>query len=331
MKQLDNNERWEQMGRYLSNEASTDEVREVEAWIRSSREAEEMWLNAKKSWDESQYALQFHHIDNEAAWSKVSRQMNPPKSIFKHWNYLATIGVAASLLLVVGWFLIQQLAVPHQVIVERQLVVSEKAVELLMLADGSSINLNGGSKLSYPEAFPSDNRLVKLEGEAFFSVAPDKNRPFLVNAGDVEVQVLGTAFNVKAYPNQPTIEVTVEHGTVKVSGASGEVTLTAGYLAVFDKTSGTLRKLENTNINYQSWKTKRLEFDQANMDEVIRVLEQVYKVDVVVTDPSILDLKISARFDQNTLDYVLKVISRTFKLEYSAQGDVVMLARDEMH
>jgi ferric-dicitrate binding protein FerR (iron transport regulator) len=329
MKQLDNNGRWEQMGRYLSNEASGEEIREVEAWIRSSREAEEMWLMARKSWDESHYALQYNSIDSQLAWSKVKQQMEPEKTGIFMWRRLATIGVAASLLLVLGWFVVQKVTLPHQVIVERQLVVSDKAMEQLMLADGSSINLNGGSKLSYPEEFSAESRLVKLEGEAFFSVAPDKKRPFLVNAGDVEVKVLGTAFNVKAYPNHPTIEVTVEHGTVKVSGNSGEVILTAGFLAVFDKSSGTLRKLENSNLNYQAWKTKQLEFNQTNMSEVIRVLEEVYKVDVVVADPSILDLKISARFDQNTLDYVLQVISRTFKLDYSTQGDVVLLAHKE--
>ena len=118
-------------------------------------------------------------------------------------------------------------------------------------------------------------RSYYVKGEAFFKVARDENKPFVIEAGDIEIKVLGTSFNVNTYKRAKNSIVIVEIGKVLVTAIESRdtVELTVGEMAVFNPQTGKLEFAKNKNLNYNSWATRQLEFNKSSLDEVFKVLE----------------------------------------------------------
>ena len=124
----------------------------------------------------------------------------------------------------------------------------------LQLADGTKVYLNAGSSLRYPVRFTGKRREVTLSGEGYFEVAKDSTQPFVVRAGDVDVRVLGTAFNVNAYPEKETVATTLVEGRVQVNYKTGQQVIQPGMQLVYDKQNGKVDvSVVDTEV-YTSWK-----------------------------------------------------------------------------
>jgi ferric-dicitrate binding protein FerR (iron transport regulator) len=170
---------------------------------------------------------------------------------------------------------------------------------------------------------------VEIEGEAFFDVTPNPEKPFIINAGNAQVKVLGTSFNVCAYPETETVEVVVATGKVRVTnkfqeattGINREVYLVPGEKGTLIYKGNILEKTENKNPNYLAWKTHDLIFDEVPLHEVIECLEKVYHVDIQVEESEINDLVLKAHFDKKPIDFVLNVVRLTFNLELSEENE----------
>src|SRR5665811_822673 len=173
------------------------------------------------------------------------------------------------------------------------------------------------------------DREVVIEGEAFFNVKPNPEKPFIIDAGNAQVKVLGTSFNVCAYPKSETVEVIVATGKVQVTNKNQnvseednrEVFLLPGEKGTLFSQQNILEKTENNNPNYIAWKTHDLIFDEVPLQDVIECLEKVYHVDIQVTDPEINDLLLKAHFDKKPIDFVLNVVRLTFNLELSGENE----------
>ena len=156
----------------------------------------------------------------------------------------------------------------------------------IVLADGTTIRLNSESSLTYPESFTNETREVKLTGEAFFEVARNEQKPFIVESGEINTTVLGTSFNIKAFPDK-NIEVSVATGKVKVTsqsvdqGTDKEVLLTPNQQAVYEP-SGSLQKREVDLSKYLAWQEGRIIFDEIPLGEAILILERWYNVSFVL-------------------------------------------------
>ena len=168
-----------------------------------------------------------------------------------------------------------------------------------------------------------------LSGEAFFEVAQDPERPFIINAGNVHIEVLGTSFNIKAYENQGQIEVTVSTGKVAVYQASNpneRVVLVKGQKAVFYKSSTKIEKALNENINFDAWKTREIIFEDTPMPEVIRIINEIYKSDLKLAGSQLNDCPVTTTFNNQTLESVLKVLESTLELEIEKKGKLVLIS-----
>jgi transmembrane sensor len=151
----------------------------------------------------------------------------------------------------------------------------------VILADGTKVWLNSASSLSYPTTFTGKNRQVVLKGEAYFEVAEDKNKPFNVSAGDVQVEVLGTHFDVMAYEDENAINTTLLVGAVRVtSKGSASRVLAANQQASMDRSSGSLSVNEVDAEEAVAWKDGFFEFEGASIETVMRQLARWYDVDV---------------------------------------------------
>ncbi len=316
----------ELIARYLSKEATPDEIKLIESSMNSADGAN-LLLATKQVWDESQLALIHRSINSMSAFEKVKCQIDKSETKKVRFNHVPWMSIAASLILVLSavWYLSNQ----SKSIQPNSLVkMSYQLPETIQLADGSQVDINSGSTLSYPSEFVGGERRVALNGEAFFSVSKVPGKKFTVETLSLEVHVLGTEFNVKAYQADQMFEVVVDLGIVEVANSGHHVKLLAGDKALVNRETGEIVKMLNNDVNYIAWKTKEIEFDDVQMDEVIKVLENVYKINIHVTNPSIYDSRITAGFKDQSLEFVLQVICKTFNLNYALTGNKCTLTNN---
>lgn len=179
-----------------------------------------------------------------------------------------------------------------------------------VLPDGSSGMLNSGSKLSYSLPF-SINRKLKLEGEAWFKVTRDKNHPFEVSAGNSSITVLGTSFNLSAYPSENYVEVVLQEGKVEFSenNHNEKVTIKPSERLVFQ--GGNIFKSVTDPSKFSAWTEGKLVFRGDPMDEVARRIERWYNVKVILANPELEKYSFRGTFEDDNLEEVLKYLAMT--------------------
>ena len=195
----------------------------------------------------------------------------------------------------------------------------------VVLPDGTNLWLNAGSHLRYGIPFTRENREVELSGEAFLNVVKNEQSPFVVKTGNAEVEVLGTQFNINAWPESEQIQVALKEGKVKFRFAGGQGTtkfceLQPNDLLAFDKTDKTVA-LENTNIEkYIAWHQNIMILDDTPMPELAGLLEQWYGVKVIIAGEEIKRYKFTTTFDNEPLHRVLELLEMSspgLKINYT--------------
>jgi ferric-dicitrate binding protein FerR (iron transport regulator) len=196
------------------------------------------------------------------------------------------------------------------------------------LSDGSNVILNRNTRLTYRENFGRNGRHVSLSGEAFFEITPDKENPFIIDAGKARVKVLGTSFNVNTSNTDSAVEVFVKTGIVMVSDNEGtrSLTLDPGYIGTMN--SGTSDKFINNDPNYMAWNNGVLIYDRQTLDVVFRDLKKVYNMDIVADDPEILEniWTTNGPVDNQPQETIIRLICGSFNLSYTKDGNVYHLA-----
>jgi ferric-dicitrate binding protein FerR (iron transport regulator) len=198
-----------------------------------------------------------------------------------------------------------------------------------ILPDGSTVVLNAASSIEYPKAFGTDTRVVKLQGEAFFEVAKDADRPFRVLSPEFEVEVLGTTFNVNA--NLPSPEVALVEGKVKVKVTAGRLgrslELAPGQMAVFDRSQDALTST-TFDVDYVTgWKDGYLMFRDATLDEVVAKLHAWYGIDIAVENQSKSgEWSYTGNFKNESLANVLLSMSILRNFDYVIKNDSLIIS-----
>lgn len=174
----------------------------------------------------------------------------------------------------------------------------------IVLPDGSRVWLNSTSRLRFPTAFHDGRRIVELEGQGYFDVSPDAQRPFIVHTRAANVEVLGTGFDVMAYPDEKTMNTTLVEGAVKVK----DVKLKPGQQARVEHATGTITVAPADVPQVIAWKTGFFEFDNADIEDILRQAARWYDVDVTYRGkPG--DLRIGGRISRNLpLSELLKML-----------------------
>lgn len=330
------NARWELLAGYLTGEADEAARREVETWSGQTGENLDELNVSRQVLEKARLYYQTRPFDPAAAWCRVqaaihpaapsgSRKTQPAIRLFTpRLMKIAASVVLALALGTVGYYLGYQ---QRKTAVICEIAAADKQVLTnITLPDGTVVTLNSQSKLTHPKHFTGDTREVSIEGEAFFEVKPDAERPFVISAGKARIRVLGTSFNVCAYPETETVEVVVATGKVQVTspeaqrGGASQVVLDPGEKGVLFNQNNQLVKLANDNPNVISWKTRELVFNQTPLSEVFQNLMKVYHIDIQVSDPALNTLVLTAHFNDQSIDFILEVIRLTFNLELSAQN-----------
>jgi len=199
----------------------------------------------------------------------------------------------------------------------------------ITLYDGTRVWLNSGTKLKYPVVFNPDTREVNIEGEAYFNVAKDEKHPFVVSCGKLKVEVLGTHFDVCAYPNENEFSTTLEEGSVKVyNNENGKFTkMKPGEQVVLDRKTD-LFKLSRVDTDlYTSWKENLLKFDDATFEEVIKKMERWYDVRITVAPGINTKERFTMTIKTESLREMLLLVSKTTKMNYEIKESSVLIKK----
>lgn len=197
---------------------------------------------------------------------------------------------------------------------------SSKQMQTIALPDGSTVLLNAGSSLTYPEQFNGKNREVSLIGEGFFNVTKNPDKPFIVLSGDLSITVLGTSFNVRAYQQTQQNEVTVKTGRVQVFAGEGAdtdvVIITPNQQAQYNTVKRKLTKSAVNSDQYLAWTKGIIFLDETPLSEVALILERWYDVRITFSNSTLGGCRISGKYKREELVNILESLKFMQKLEY---------------
>ena len=325
--------------RYVAGECSEEEAFALESRMKNDSELAKIVEELQNIWDAKNQRP--NSWDVESAWKRFNRELartqkthqkKPTRSkpILEHKrpgkSWFLRITAVFMVVGLTGLFALLSFDEGEEMdeFITKE-VITEKGQRIqIQLDDGSRIQLNADSKITYPEFFESDSRTVHLSGEAYFEVYHDE-RPFIVHTDGVAIEILGTKFNVQAYEEE-SIEVVVADGKVGVKLSeileSETNVLERGDMARMDRAgNGTLSVYRDVDIqNHLGWLEHRLTFDDVTMDRVTTQLERWYGVDIEITDPTVVELALSANFENESLQEVLRVIKLALNIEYELEG-----------
>lgn len=301
----------------LANEISVENKVKLESWLNESHDNDELYNNYVKTWGLFNNVEITNEINIDAEWEhfKKSSKIFDKKTESKvvKFRYTALLKYAASAIIIATLSILTYYFIGNNE--QKELFAQSQALEKT-LPDGSTISLNSNSKLTYPKKFNKSQRKVKLTGEAFFEVSHNPEQPFIIEAGNVLIEDVGTSFYVRYIADENKTEVVVKTGKVAVYKSNNpeqKTFLEPGEHGIFGSTKTDVVKLPETNENYIAWKTHKLNFENENLQNVIKVLERTYNKKIIYS-PSIANCKLTVSFNEQSLNAVLNVLKATLNL-----------------
>ena len=214
-----------------------------------------------------------------------------------------------------------------QMIMPDMIVSVEKGQKAnVVLPDGSKVWVNSDSRLSYGSRFNQKERVLSLEGEAYFEVTPDKDRPFIVETDELAVRALGTSFNVKSYEEEKDASTVLMTGKVEVTSDYDRLVLNPNERIVFNKQTGHMEKstVENTG-DYINWKYNALTFNGETFENIVHTLERYYNTRIVFESETLKKYRFTGTPGNTSLESILQILSLTSPLSYEVRDSMIIL------
>jgi len=330
----------ELLGKQLAGEISPDESVELKS-ILADNEVFRTEYKQLQTYFESETAEE-ENID--LVFNRIKAQITVPGesglTVAKNKSYSIWLKVAAVVAIVVAGTLVYNRAAiffnkPDELVLTQALTKAAE-VKTIVLADGSTVKMNSGSSLKYPDHFTADTRDVYLSGEAFFDVKKDPKHPFIVHTEQLAVKVLGTAFDVKAYHNDAFTETTLIRGSVAISLTNNtkqtfilkpndKFTLAGGKAGMSQVThfsgTGTDKVMET------AWTNHELIYKNNRFDEIARLFERWYDVKITFKEADLKTVKFTGHVDKETIIEALNVLKLIENFNYSIKGKNVYIYR----
>ncbi len=309
---------YELLARYFTGGCSEEEIQRIERWREQNASNEKAFAEFSTIWEHSGSGNQNFNPDAAEALAKVNSKLEQledhseantgQRSMLFYISRIAAILILA----LIVWYGYNKFSHNETWIAE---ATGEKETKELVLPDGTRVTLNTNSTLKYPEKFGKTSRNVELVGEAYFEVAKNPEKPFLISAQNTLTRVVGTAFNLRAIPNEEEVVLTVEEGKVAFSSGEDEnkktVNLAAGDRGIMNKVTQSLTESKNEDTNFMAWKTKRLSFKNTPLIKVAEDLSRYYQVKFEIENPRYDSVEVSIDFDNYTIDQIIEALSFT--------------------
>ncbi|MBK7938946.1 MAG: FecR domain-containing protein [Lewinellaceae bacterium] len=315
----------ELLAKHLAGECSAEEETAIGQWLEESPLHQKHFEELRWLWQHSEEgrAQVARAVDTEAALQQVKQRLRPPgkRPGFEVYRSFRMRAAAAVLLLLTAIYWWQSSRAPAPV--EIAAVTSDLKDTL---ADGSVVALKQRSGLTLAANFNRRERRMRLHGEAFFQVAPDTARPFIVEVLDLQVRVVGTAFYVDNVTDPAKVVVSVSEGKVRVSSGGKVLLLNPGEGAVYERQTGNLTRIA-TQENQQTPATSSriLWFDATPLADVIGQVNKAYGVNITLKNNDLEKCPLTARYNNLPLERVLELIADSFSITVEKTENGYML------
>jgi len=317
---------------FLSGNSHPSESEAFQQWQNRSAENKKTIDDSAKVWANCPPLLTQDIIDQDKLLvqgqiiAQSTIQLKRDRVIMRFLRVAAIL--IGPVMLAIGWYIGSSDSSPKEV-TWNTVTAPKKHIAACTLADGTEVWLNAGSTLSYPSNDPSDKREVKLSGEGYFKVTKNAKKPFFVITNQAMVKVLGTLFNMKAYPGEDHIVTTLEEGSIELLTQNPGTTpllLRPGEQAIYNTSNG------KTEINivdasrFSAWRSDKFIFKDADLMTIITELERLYDIKIYINNPRLEKLHFRGMFsyDQDLLD-AFETLRRSVKLNYTIKGREVWL------
>ena len=328
MDKLDKNKIDELLPRYCEGQVTEEERLLVETWMNESEENRRVVKQIHSLYLATDTIHVMKKVDTEKALSRVKgRITGRKKTMWWEWAQRAAAVLFIPLLVVQ---LVHYWGGDEQELAQMLEVKTNPGMTTsLTLSDGTVVFLNSESRLTYPSHFNGDTRNVTLQGEAYFEVSKDPKHPFIVQTETIDVQVLGTHFNVDAYHDNPDIKTTLLSGSVAVSNKSKSVrmVLKPNEIAIYNKVEEKLtRKVLKNAEDEISWRQGEFIFDDLPLQEIARELSNSFGATIQIADTTLQNYRITARFrDGEDLATILSVLHNAGYFNYSQNNKQIII------
>ena len=368
----------EQIAGFLADELSPAEVQSLRQWLAASDENRKYFEEIKVIWQATGSVDTSVTYHPEKAWQKVagkrpertysnrqevSMNLIPPKVeriIKRTLQVAAAIAVIFSGGALTSYFMLKsdidqakELAILADS--KYEMVAPRGSKSIITLPDGSIVVLNAASKITYSTNFGFSSRELSLEGEAYFNVRTNPDKPFTIHTSDIDVLAFGTAFNVKAYPEDPTIVTTLEHGELRVNSRNDnslDVTLKPKQNVVYYKNNPIAVKQEISTNNrvspsvekndvpvvtvsedvnvslHTSWKDTEWLIESQTFGELAGSLERRYNIRMIFGSNDLRNYRFSGTIRNETIEQILNVLTFSAPMKYTIEQGVVRLQID---
>lgn len=369
---------WVLLSRHLSGEASSEEAEELQFLLEQSPGRQYLFDILHSYFTRTSTTISTRPANDpelEVRFQKIIEQpVEEPRSgqqpaeelpasprtlpaIRKKWTFAAA---AAAACLLLGWGIYRLASasapsLPIHTAHNEEVLARAGTRTKLLLPDGTQVWLNSNSKLDYAEDFNTASREVELEGEAYFDVVKDKQRPFIVHASDLDIKVLGTAFTIKSYPQDETVEATLLRGSIEVSRKghpnTPRVLLKPDEKLVFSKhlpagqitTAGSATdiraapptpdisinpisvNLPDSEKEETAWLYNRLVFNGDSFKDLAAKMERWYNVKIYFKDEGLYQYRFGGAFEHETVQEALNALQLTTKFTYKINGNEIEL------
>lgn len=305
---------------YINNSCTASQLDELLGYLSDESGREQIEYQLRCLWQQSIKTPSVSQPDWDSLYIKMIHDAEknkpgyPSISNFQTFKYLK---VAAVLLMFLsfGYWMLKYQKEPLAPVMAAQ---RKEVRQTILLPDGSSVILNSESKLNYPASFTGKTREVYLTGEAWFDIKRQTDKPFLVHTQSITIKVLGTAFIVKAYPDQTNIAVTVERGKVQVLDKGRPLAvLIPNQQLNFNQKTGKTKKDDLDITSVVAWKEKDFVMDNITMGEAALLITYKYGVNIDFTDDTLKNCRFTASFlNTASLQQVLEVVGRLNNITY---------------
>lgn len=315
--------------RMLLGVASEKEKQQVYSSKESNRMLEQLWLE-----DTSEISRSIP-FDKQKVFQHINNRITTDNKKAVSWHHSLIFRIAASVTVLFALSIsVFYILRNNGILAQKQLLsvtnANNSAMEVI-LPDSSKVVLNRQSTLKYPKAFNSRVRQVELSGEAIFKVTHKPKHPFVVSANRIEVEVLGTEFNLMAYPTDDMVTTTLISGKVKVTHFDSKqrkeqsIILAPNHSATFiySQNRFEIKKAEVNSVT--AWERGELIFNDEPLESIVSKLTHWYNVEFIISNDLKGKYRLTMTIDEETLDEALLIISKTLPIGYSKSEKQVLI------
>jgi ferric-dicitrate binding protein FerR (iron transport regulator) len=315
--------------RLFSGEADIHEKQKIAEWLELSPDNKKLYLDLREIWlgtgvqsNADQYQLEAAIEQFREHISQVPRRLPGASGVIQFIRKYAALFVLA-FTLPIGYYL----GTPKYTAQSMTTVCCALGDKTnIILPDSTRVWLNSGSRLSFNSDFKSGGRNVQLEGEAYFSVSKDKEHPFTVKTAEIEIRVLGTQFNVKAYPEEKSVSTTLIEGSIQISSPIEKMIIAPDQKMVFSKETQkmSLNRLTDTAPEID-WKRGRLIFRNESLEELEVKLERWFDVDIFLADEQVKHRRFTGTLERESILEVISYFDLSKYVTCNIQGNKIII------